>query len=110
MIPLYLTKNHAICIVEILIGEMSEWSMEAVLKTVGAQVSGGSNPSLSASLFPIRDDPYLSVVPLERCESGRIGLPAKELYWERYRGFESPPLRFFVFLFFHICIRFVRFL
>ena len=59
MIPLYLTKNHAICIVEILIGEMSEWSMEAVLKTVGAQVSGGSNPSLSASLFPIRDDPYL---------------------------------------------------
>lgn len=26
---------------------MSEWSKEAVLKTVEAQVSGGSNPSLS---------------------------------------------------------------
>lgn len=29
------------------IGEMSERSKEAVLKTVEAQVSGGSNPSLS---------------------------------------------------------------
>jgi hypothetical protein len=31
---------------------------------------------------------------MERCESGRIGLPAKELYAQKvYRGFESPPLR-----------------
>ena len=30
----------------------------------------------------------------ERCWSGRTGLPAKQLYWQnRYRGFESPPLR-----------------
>lgn len=28
---------------------MAEWSNAAVLKTVEAQVSGGSNPSLSAS-------------------------------------------------------------
>ena len=31
--------------------------------------------------------------PAERCWSGRTGLPAKQLYWQRYRGFESPPLR-----------------
>ena len=29
----------------------------------------------------------------ERCESGRIGLPAKELCSEGHRGFESHPLR-----------------
>ncbi len=29
------------------VGEMSEWSKEAVLKTVEAQVSEGSNPPLS---------------------------------------------------------------
>ncbi len=32
-------------------------------------------------------------VTLERCESGRIGLPAKELCPYGYRGFESPLLR-----------------
>ena len=52
--------------IQTLTGEMSEWSMVAVLK-------------------------------MERCERGRIGLPAKELTWQtRVRGFESPPLRFFV--------------
>ena len=40
--------------------------MVAVLKTAEAKVSGGSNPSLS-------------VFSMERCERGRIGLPAKEL-------------------------------
>ena len=29
----------------------------------------------------------------ERCWSGRTGLPAKQLCWQRHRGFESPPLR-----------------
>ena len=32
------------------IGEMAEWSIVAVSKTVEPQGSGGSNPSLSASL------------------------------------------------------------
>jgi hypothetical protein len=32
-------------------GEMAEWSIAAVLKTVEGQTSGGSNPSLSAFLF-----------------------------------------------------------
>ena len=36
-IPLY---NH--------LGEMAEWSIAAVLKTVEGHTSGGSNPSLSA--------------------------------------------------------------
>ena len=31
------------------IGKLAEWSIAAVLKTVEARVSGGSNPSLSAS-------------------------------------------------------------
>ena len=32
-------------------GELAEWSIAAVLKTVEANTSGGSNPSLSAPLF-----------------------------------------------------------
>ncbi len=32
----------------IFFGEMAEWSIAAVLKTVEGQTSGGSNPSLSA--------------------------------------------------------------
>ena len=31
-------------------GEMAEWSKAAVLKTVEAKTSGGSNPSLSAMI------------------------------------------------------------
>ena len=31
-------------------GEMAEWSIAAVLKTVEGQTSGGSNPSFSASV------------------------------------------------------------
>ena len=31
------------------LGEMAEWSIAAVLKTVEVRASGGSNPSLSAS-------------------------------------------------------------
>ena len=32
-----------------LLGEVAEWSIAAVLKTVDPQGSGGSNPSLSAN-------------------------------------------------------------
>ena len=35
-------------------GEMAEWSIAAVLKTVEVQASGGSNPSLSAALLHIK--------------------------------------------------------
>ena len=31
-------------------GEMAEWSIAAVLKTVEGHTSGGSNPSLSANM------------------------------------------------------------
>ena len=34
---------------DILTGEMAEWSIAAVLKTVEGHTSGGSNPSLSAN-------------------------------------------------------------
>ena len=33
---------------KLLLGEMAEWSIAAVLKTVEGHTSGGSNPSLSA--------------------------------------------------------------
>ena len=36
-------------IILILFGEMAEWSIAAVLKTVEGHTSGGSNPSLSAT-------------------------------------------------------------
>ena len=36
---------------------------------------------------------HLQIYFLERCRSGRTGLPAKELYAYAYRGFESLPLR-----------------
>ena len=32
-------------------GEMAEWLKAAVLKTVVGKLTGGSNPSLSASIF-----------------------------------------------------------
>jgi hypothetical protein len=34
-------------------GELAEWSIAAVLKTVDLHGSGGSNPSLSATLVVI---------------------------------------------------------
>jgi hypothetical protein len=48
-------------------GEMAEWSIAAVLKTVEGNTSGGSNPSLSAQnsecpargIFYFRDEPNL---------------------------------------------------
>ena len=36
------------------LGEMAEWSIAAVLKTVEGHTSGGSNPSLSAAKQPDR--------------------------------------------------------
>jgi hypothetical protein len=45
----------------------------------------GSNPTLSAV--------GLTVSYLGRCQSGRSGLPAKQLYAQAYRRFESCPSR-----------------
>ena len=57
-------------------GEVSEWSKEAVLKTVEPlRGSGGSNPSLSGHASLVQ-----GILDQERCESGRIGRPAKALY------------------------------
>ena len=36
---------------------------------------------------------FIGSEKLERCQSGRSGLPAKELCLYGYRGFESLPLR-----------------
>ena len=47
-------------------GEMAEWSIAAVLKTVDLQGSGGSNPSLSAGIESIKmkttENKHFSVV------------------------------------------------
>jgi len=40
-------------------GEMAEWSIAAVLKTVELKGSGGSNPSLSAKLNPAKDESFI---------------------------------------------------
>ena len=54
------------------LGEMAEWSIAAVLKTVEGHTSGGSNPSLSArkcglkfqaSLFLWKNNAYLKSQP-----------------------------------------------
>ena len=37
-------------------GEMAEWSIAAVLKTVELRGSGGSNPSLSAEVKGVSQD------------------------------------------------------
>ena len=41
------------CYLCLAFGEMAEWSNAAVLKTVVVQATGGSNPSLSASMLKI---------------------------------------------------------
>ena len=71
------------------IGAVSEWLKEAVLKTVVPQGTGGSNPPCSGNGLHKIDS--LAVAFLERCESGRIGLPAKELCPERAPGVRIPP-------------------
>ena len=67
-------------------GEMSEWLKEPVLKTGGAQVPVGSNPTLSANF---NKSEYLRKYP-----SGRRGSPAKGVGWIKpARGFKSLLLR-----------------
>ena len=107
-----------------IVGEVSEWSKEAVLKTVEPRGSVGSNPTFSGLrniVSPLkticrglrrlcrpkgRDDVlfptsypsgvYIQAVRLmERCESGRIGLPAKELYLLGTEG-SNPSLSGFI--------------
>ena len=64
---------------------MSEWFKEPVLKTGEAQVSVGSNPTLSATLSCI-----LSLFDLRKYPRGRRGSPAKGVGWIKpARGFKS---------------------
>ncbi len=64
-------------------GEMSEWLKEPVLKTGGAQVPVGSNPTLSAIFSKVHQD-------LRKYPSGRRGSPAKGVGWIKpARGFKS---------------------
>ena len=64
-------------------GEMSEWLKEPVLKTGGAQVPVGSNPTLSAKFIKLHPD-------TRKYPSGRRGSPAKGVGWIKpARGFKS---------------------
>lgn len=65
---------------------MAERLNAAVLKTV----EGASPPGVRIPLSPF----FVSI--LERCESGRIGLPAKEVYPSRVPRVRIPSSPFFV--------------
>ena len=63
---------------------MSEWFKEPVLKTGDAQVSVGSNPTLSAKFN----------IDMQKYPRGRRGSPAKGVGWIKpARGFKSLLLR-----------------
>ena len=86
----FVDKGGAICYDTIRVqetapsyGEMSEWLKEPVLKTGGAQVPVGSNPTLSANFSNVNPD-------LRKYPSGRRGSPAKGVGWIKpARGFKS---------------------
>ena len=46
--PRSIRSTHPVRHISPKLGEMAEWSIAAVLKTVEGHTSGGSNPSLSA--------------------------------------------------------------
>ena len=69
-----------------MLGEMSEWFKEAVLKTVGLIAPGVRIPH-SPNFFPIKKK---KILDQERCPSGRRGLPAKQLY-RLGTGGSNPP-------------------
>ena len=48
ILKIYFADKIKNLILHTLLGEMAEWSIAAVLKTVELRGSGGSNPSLSA--------------------------------------------------------------
>ena len=50
------------------LGEMAEWSIAAVLKTVEVRASGGSNPSLSAESLRQKVTEDRQTVQIERFE------------------------------------------
>ena len=83
------------------IGEMAEWSIVAVSKTVEPQGSGGSNPSLSASLTDsfkkscrdLQDFSFSDVIVLwpekYRLVDPQVSIQYK---WIRERGIVSIPI------------------
>ena len=52
----WLTLHHEGGVASMTKGEMAEWSIAAVLKTVELRGSGGSNPSLSAEVKGVSQD------------------------------------------------------
>ena len=60
------------------------------------EVGSVSDPREAAAL-PVSESrvkmPPFTQLAAERCESGRIGVPGEHVNWQRFRGFESHPLR-----------------
>ena len=79
---------------------MSERSKEAVLKTVEARVSGGSNPSLSAKIVSgqVLATDHLSVAPWRGARAAESGSLLRSCTGNGTGG-SNPPLS--VFLFFY---------
>ncbi len=75
-------------------GDMAEWSIAAVLKTVKPKGFGGSNPSVSARAAKGR---LLSVRPSDRkvgeMPEWSIGAVSKTVERFAFQGFESLSLR-----------------
>ncbi len=68
-------------------GEMAEWSIAAVLKTVEGNTSGGSNPSLSA-----KNPDNLSVIRVFLCYQQHF--PRRDLHLLQFNPFLIPPYCF----------------
>ena len=82
------------------VGEVAEWLKAPLSKSGVRQRTAGSNPALSATPPRSRQGAGQFIDLLwcpgshaERCESGLIGTPGKRVCRQRYRGFESRPLR-----------------
>jgi hypothetical protein len=82
------------------VGEVAEWLKAPLSKSGVRQRTAGSNPALSATCPRSRQGAcrsngfrWIVGAHAERCESGLIGTPGKRVCRQRYRGFESRPLR-----------------
>ena len=53
----------------------------------------GLRPPGSEAVFPFGVAPRAPTPKTDGCQSGRLGTPGKRVYFYRYRGFESRPIR-----------------
>ena len=74
------------------LGEMAEWSIAAVLKTVELRGSGGSNPSLSAKRKAYDAPAYYAGVFFIRKIADAVFDRSLHKRWPMKIYFQQPPL------------------